>query len=427
MAKREISNLDLKVQFTNEYLRSGGLEKILDPNLLQDLIDMKFDHNGKAVPESVTPRANAFMLALLGAQLQPPYYSKDFISEYSSILQKSKCFDQINIDTIEHFDKIYDEYKVKDDILFRGQREARWRLYSNLQRFWILHKLHEEENSFEEFLDKLVTNGEIDYKENIKQILSEHNVDTLNAISILGFLQHHSCPTPLLDWTYKFQNALFFGLDGLEENQGAKEIDDYFSLFYLEEEYMGEGGMRKLMEGSLDEVGQALTLELIAKIAKDEKQRLEMEEHFKGRSYLDKDRVFGSGLVKYVTEIKHMVNIPISFFSDKDAESGFIFSLNNSQKIQNQVGVFTWNADPIKPLEIVGNEQYLEAKEDEEPEEYRFCSCFNINKKLASHILKRLEEDGITKDFIYPTPEINTWQVFEKSRVAKDGGKLNKN
>ncbi|QTY27918.1 FRG domain-containing protein [Flavobacterium sp. CS20] len=248
MTKREISNLDLKVQFTNEYLRSGGLEKILDPNLLQDLIDMKFDHNGKANPESVTPRANAFMLALLGVQLQPPYFSKDFISEYSSILQKSKCFDQINIDTVEHFDKIYDEYKIKEDMLFRGQREARWRLYSNLQRFWILHKLHEQENSFEEFLDKLVTNGKTDYEEHIKQILEEHNIDTLNAISILGFLQHHSCPTPLLDWTYKFQNALFFGLDGLELNQGAKEIDNYFSLFYIEEEYMGEGGMRKLME-----------------------------------------------------------------------------------------------------------------------------------------------------------------------------------
>jgi hypothetical protein len=87
MAKREISNLDLKVQFTNEYLRSGGLEKILDPDLLQDLIDMEFDHNGKANPESVTPRANAFMMVMLGSQLKPPYYSKDFISEYSSILK----------------------------------------------------------------------------------------------------------------------------------------------------------------------------------------------------------------------------------------------------------------------------------------------------------------------------------------------------
>lgn len=417
MAKREISNLDLKVQFTNEYLRSGGLEKIFNPNLLQDLIDMEFDHNGKANPESVTPRANAFMMALLGSQLQPPYYSKDFISEYSSILQKSKCFDQINIDTTEHFDKIYDEYKVKEDMLFRGQREARWRLYSNLQRYWILHKLHEEENSFEEFLDKLVTNGKVDYEELIKQILSEHNIDSLNAISILGFLQHHSCPTPLLDWTYKFQNALFFGLDGLELNQGAKEIDDYFSLFYIEEEYMGEGAMRKLMDGSFEDVGQSLTLKLIAKIAKDDKQRLEMEEHFKGRSIIDKSKVFGSGLVKFVTEIKHMVKIPLSFFSDKDAESGFIFSLNNSKNIQNQVGVFTWNADPIKPLEIVGNEQYLEAKEENEPEEYRFCCCFNINKKLADHIRKRLEDDGITRDYIYPTPEINTWDIYEKSRT----------
>jgi hypothetical protein len=417
MAKREISNLDLKVQFTNEYLRSGGMEKIRDPELLQDLIDMQFDRNGKAIPESVTKKANTFMMVMLGSQLQPPYYSKDIISEYSSILQKSKCFDQINIDTIEQFDKIYDEYKSKEDMLFRGQREAKWRLYSNLQRYWILNKLDDDENSFEEFLEKLVTNGKADYEENIKKILLEHNVDSLNAISILGFLQHHSCPTPLLDWTYKFQNALFFGLDGLEENKGAKEIDDYFSLFHLEEEYMGEGGMRKLMNGSLDEVGQELALELIAKIAKDDTQKLEMEEHFKGRSYLDKDRVFGSGLVKFVTEIKHMVNIPISFFSDKDAESGFIFSLDNSQNIQNQVGVFTWNADPIKPLEIIGNEQYLEAKDDNESEEYRFCSCFNINKKLASHILKRLEEDGITREFIYPTPEINTWEVFEKSRT----------
>lgn len=416
MAKREILNLDLKIQFTNEYLRSGGLEKILDPDLIQDLIDMEFDHNGKAIPESVTPRANAFMMVMLCSQLQPPYYSKDFISEYSSILQKSKCFDQINIDTVEHFDKIYDEYKIKEDMLFRGQREAKWRLYSNLQRFWILNKLYDEENSYEDFLDQLVTNGKHGYEQVIKKILSEHNVDTLNAISILGFLQHHNCPTPLLDWTYKFQNALFFGLDGLELNRGAKEIDEYFSLFYLEEEYMGEGGMRKLMDGSFEEVGQSLTLKLISKIAKDEKQRLEMEEHFKGRSAIDKSKVFGSGLIKYVTEVRHMINIPISFFSDKNAEIGFIFSLNNSKNIQNQVGVFTWNADSIKPLEIVGNEQYLEAKSENEPEDYRFSSCFNINKKLASHILKRLENDGITRDFIYPTPEINTWDVFEKSR-----------
>lgn len=416
MSKREISNLELKIKFTKEFLEDGGYENIYNRPLLEDLIKMEYDTEGKPDPNTITPRVNAFMLAILGKHLSSPPYSKDFISEYSSVLQKSKCFDQTNINTIEEFDKIYDEFKEKENFLFRGQREAKWRLYSNLQRNWIINKLHEKEDSFEDFLEKLAVNGEKEYEKQIKSILCDYNIDSINAISVLGYLQHHNCPTPLLDWSYKFQNALFFGIDGLEPNKGPKEINEYFSLYYLEEEFMGEGGMKKLMDGSFEEVGKDLTLKLINKIAKNEEQKKEMEEHFRGKSLIDKRKVFGSGLVKHVSKIKHMMHIPISFFSDKDSDSGFIFSLNNSKNIQNQVGAFTWNADPIKPLEIVGNEQYLVAKNEDEPEDYRFCSCFNINKNIVEHIIKRLNEDGITKDFIYSTPEINTWEIYNKSR-----------
>jgi len=270
MSKRTISNLDLKVKYTNEYLINGGVEKIPDPNLLQALIDIKFDAQGEADPESVSPIANAFMMTILGSHLQAPFYSKEFISEYSSILQKSKCFEQTQIDTKEEFDKISDEYKDKTSMLFRGQREAKWRLYSNLQRNWILNKLYENEESFQSFLEKLVNNGENDFSDRIKEILAEYNIDSLNAISILGYLQHHSCPTPLLDWTYKFQNALYFGIDIVTQNTGPLEIEDFLSVYHIEEEYMGEGGMRKIMDGSFDEVGKTLALELIEKVAKDE-------------------------------------------------------------------------------------------------------------------------------------------------------------
>jgi hypothetical protein len=34
---------------------------------------------------------------------------------------------------------------------------------------------------------------------------------------------------------------------------------------------------------------------------------------------------------------------------------------------------------------------------------------------LADHIRKRLEAEGITKELIYPTPELNTWRVYEKA------------
>jgi len=45
---------ELKVQLTNEYLRSGGTEKIPDPNLLQDIIDFRID-----VPATHSPRPEA--------------------------------------------------------------------------------------------------------------------------------------------------------------------------------------------------------------------------------------------------------------------------------------------------------------------------------------------------------------------------------
>lgn len=82
----------------------------------------------------------------------------------------------------------------------------------------------------------------------------------------------------------------------------------------------------------------------------------------------------------------------------------------------NQEGVFTWHADSSKPIEMVGDEFYNTDISEKEENNYRFCSCFNIHKKLLPYARKRLETDGITKEFIYPTPELSTWEVFEKSK-----------
>jgi hypothetical protein len=106
----------------------------------------------------------------------------------------------------------------------------------------------------------------------------------------------------------------------------------------------------------------------------------------------------------------------LAYFSDKDKDSGILFSLNNSKNILNQEGVFLWNAHPTKPVELIGDEMYKEGQTPKEAREYSFCNCFNIHKSLEPHIRKRLDEDGITKDYIYPTPDLNTWEVFEKSK-----------
>jgi hypothetical protein len=143
-----------------------------------------------------------------------------------------------------------------------------------------------------------------------------------------------------------------------------------------------------------------------------------MEDHLAGRKLFDRKKMSGSGLISHMTKVENLLGFPIAYFSDKDVESKILFSLNNSKNILNQAGVFTWNADPSKPLEMVGDEQFRLNKKEEEIN-YRFCSCFNINKKLSVHIRNRLEADGITKEFVYPTPGISTWGIFEKATNNK--------
>lgn len=398
---------DLKIKLVNEYMRSGGTEKIPDPDLLQDLIDFR-----KEDTKTHTSRIKAFFNLIFNSNLVPPYVGNDEMPNYKSLLQKGLFFDQIQITTEAEFDAVYEKYKSEKEMLFRGQREASWRLYNKLQRSWITDKLEKKGWLIEDLLERFVSEGKKEFEPLISHILKDNNIDVLNDLAVLGFLQHHGCPTPLMDWTYSFGNALYFGLDHLSANEGASEINDYFSVYFIEEKNLA--GMRKLMEEIFDEQGKEAALEAIAIVAKDEEQRVEMEKHFKDRSLFDINRVYGSGLISYLTTVRHLTGFDLMFFSDKDADRGFIFSLNNSQNILNQQGVFLLNASPFKPLESAGLDRYKEDSPEEKLDQYRFCECFNINKNLEGYIRERLKADGITKEFIYPTPEIDSWTIYAK-------------
>lgn len=417
----EIENLDIKIKLLKEFVNNGGVAELAKLGLVDELSEIKADRDGKVIPETISRRLRTIMSVLLYSETMPPVFSPKFISYYSSTLQKEKSFEQINIETEEQFDAVYEEFKDKTDIIFRGQGEAKWRLYNTLQRKRIEGKLFDTEAGYQAFIEKLVENGTTEYQEQIQAILEENHIDTINTISVLGYLQHHKCPTPLLDWTYSFRNALFFALEGITNTTPKREIDEYFSVYYLEENEFEGANVAKIIDEAFNAESEALKLEMIDKIAAgDEDKKQRMIKHFKGRGLLDKSKIQGNGLIEHVVKIDELFKhpLPLLYFSDNNVDKNFIFSLSNNENIKNQQGVLMWNRDPSKPIEMVSDE-FFGKTEDGKPEpNYHFCKCFNIKKELAGYILAKLEADGITKEFIYPAEEeaVNASGIYEESK-----------
>lgn len=404
--KQDENLFDLKLQLANEFLRNEGIKGIYDVALLQDLIN--FNRYDK---DTHTSRLKAFINAIYQRNFTPPLVLSDRIDEYISFIQKEIFFDQIKIDTEQKIDELLKEYEGTKNFIFRGQREASWRLYNTMQRVWIYGN-YENKLKYRVILEKMVEKGKTNHEEAIKKIIGKNHIDSLNDLAILGYLQHHGCPTPLLDWTTSFENALYFATDGVVENKTLKEIGNYISVYFLNKEDVEPGGAASMIDYSLTEEGNTIKSQFITKIAKDEEQRIKMEEHFKDKDIFDREKIEGSGLISHMCKIENMLSIPggIMYYHETDIYKGIVFSLLNSDNIKNQQGVFMFNASSYKPLEVVALDAY-----NKEFDSYKFCECYNINKKLVPYIQIRLTELGIKKDIIYPDEGICTKDILSNS------------
>jgi hypothetical protein len=395
-------DLDLKVKLFNEYLENGGIEKIVFPDLLKDLLRVKSLPNGKVNPRTVSSLVNAAMLAYISEHITAPFTSNRQLSEYRSLLQKEIFFDQETVETREHFDALLEKNRALTGFLFRGLNQARYRLYSSLQRTWISKQYVEKGVDFKAFLELMVQNARTNFGEILPRFIEISGLDPLNDLGILSFLQHHGCPTPLLDWTYSFSNALYFATETVAAPTTTREIDKYFCVYFIDEKALVKGalddvivqslasGRAKFKEGLLKEIATKFTKEQIDSYWPD--SRIDW-------FFL---KTHGPGLITHLTKISNLTDADLLFFSDFKAESQLKYSLNNSMNIVNQKGAFTWNANPTLPLEHVANEI---VKVSDPSMSYRFCNCININKNLAPYVREKLQSLGVTKDYIYPDPQ----------------------
>lgn len=407
------TNLRFKVKLFREYCENGGYEKIPFNSILYDMLNVEYLPDGNVDLKTIGASLGSAINTYYATQLMEPYISDQYISEYQTLLQKSIFFNQINIETEKEFDDIFEKYSNSEDILFRGLNEAKYRLYSTLQRNWIGSKLYEKHKSFPEFLNALLENARKEQSNSLKRYLNHTRFDSNNDLAVLSFLQHYGCPTPLLDWTYSFSNALYFATEKIQKPKTKWDIDKYFCVYFIEEKYLNRNSIKEIAETGLANTVSHFKTKFLSDLKKKGFTKKQIKEHFTDEVIQQMFIVsHGKGAITFMTKIERLLTLPILYFSDFKTNYQIPYFINNNMNIINQQGVFIWNSNPTKPLEHIANN---ESKTINKNGNYRFSSCYNINKNLEKYVKKKIVSVGVTKSYIYPNPKVLVKKAFMKT------------
>lgn len=294
------------------------------------------------------------------------------LPEYKTIEEKAKYFQNGAIKVAFNIDKIFEELDTlqsNKDFIFRGCSEAKYKLFNSAQRYYVNNELflqvkrEEMSNHYDIFISALIDESKSWNKSTVKNLLKASNIDEDNSLAYLSYMQHYGIPTPFLDFTFDPYLALFFAVDNLQSTASDKEIDNYFSIYYTY---------------------QNATI-------------------FEGWKHVFKTN--GQDLKKGKISYKE-VNMNAMHILLPDDES---YKILNNTNIINQKGLFFYNNNPTKPLEEtylvfaqLVKKQLGEEKFNEMLMIETFANCFNIHKSLAPYVREKLNERGITRDFVYP-------------------------
>jgi hypothetical protein len=328
------------------------------------------------------------------------------LQEYKTFEEKDEKFFSEQIVNKEQLEEFFMHIKaMKDDPnkVFRGQNEAKYKLYSSAQRVWIGEELnglsyaHDYKKFIMYQIEKVKT-----FQGNILEKFYNSFGKVTHDFSYLSFLQHYGAPTPLLDWTQNCDCALFFATDNVRHNP-SEDIDNYFSIYHIDFSNSEIPAFPKLVKNA---VADAYTISLI-----NPEYKLSIREFLSNIKLLEYSRFEGLSpfyLPSY-SEDGIIIEIP-----QGDEVLKLVYNEHNLNII-SQEGLFIFNNDEQKPLEdfFLGVDTMEGVSSD-----YRNSKifCWNIHKNLKEYIVKYLnsvEPFPINRKYLFPQEEVIALSAFK--------------
>lgn len=326
------------------------------------------------------------------------------IEFYKSLNKKKDYFESTNIDTKSDLDDFMLLWNKKDNnqkIMFRGLSEAKYKLYNSAQRFWLGEELEKLNKPYLDFI-----NDQIEYAKNYQQGLLKKFYNSFGHkaydLSILSFLQHYGAPTPLLDFTYNLDCALYFAT--YQTNHfPSNGIENYFSIYAIELNKT-KNEFPSIIDhllGSADAVDEAY--EKYPKEKLDASNITVPLENLSFTHFQDLKLFYIPGFRRngYQIAIK---NLP---------EFQLLFNQQNLNVI-NQNGLFIYTSDSKHPLE-----DYFTGSKSSFQGTHRLpkIKCWNIHKSFKEYILDKLNKKSINHDYLFPQEELIAKNAFKSYKV----------
>jgi hypothetical protein len=332
------------------------------------------------------------------------------IPTYATLADKANHFDAINIENKTDLDNLIEEWTKKDNnktIIFRGLTEAKYKLINSAQRFWNGEELDRLGRSYEEFIQT-----EIDKAKGFHNRLLEKFYDAFGHpaydLSILSFLQHYKAPTPLLDFTYNFDSALFFATDGLKHNPSV-DIDNYCSIYAIDTKAIPREfpSIISHIKSSLSQIDNILI--------ENKGKRFNATNVLKNFESLQYKTFHGLTLFY----IPGYTPAGIRFTLRSRPNFKLVYNQHNLNII-NQKGLFVFNSDPTHPLEDFFSGGYGTGFQS--TFQLPKIKCWNIHKSLNEYIVRHLTENRpipIDKEYMYPQEEFIASSAYKQFKSFK--------